>query len=110
MYSKKSLLLLSDSQLNHTVRIQGTKFDRKRKVSDKTDARMKELYNSGMPVMDIAKLFDLSYNTVKYHVDEEYNKYCRSRKNAHTGKTHISVQDRIEYKRKLVRAGAKVII
>lgn len=110
MYSKKSLLLLSDTQLNQTVRIQGTKFDRKRKVSDKTDAKMKELYNSGMSVIDIARLLNMNYGTVRYHVDEDYNKLCRSRNGRHTGKTHISVQDRIEYKRKLVKAGAKVII
>ena len=110
MYSRKSLLLLPDTQLNQTVLIQGTKFDRKRKVSEKTDAKMKKLYASGMTVSEIARLLDLNYGTVKYHVDEEYNRLCRSKGNPHTGKTRISVQDRIEYKRKLVKAGAKVIV
>lgn len=105
--SKKiELLTLTDEALDKKVKIQGTQYDRKRKVTDKTIAKMKSLYSSKKSVSEIAQKLGLNYMTVKYNVDPAFKAmYNAMRSGAHTGKDHVTVKDRVAYKRGLVAAG-----
>lgn len=111
-YSKKMYLDMAKSSLNKRVKIQGTKFDRKRRYSDKDYTMMKKLVSKGMSYNEVANIIGCSTAVVKYHTNDEYRYRVLHREGAgkHTGVDHISANDRIAYKRKLIIAGAKVII
>jgi hypothetical protein len=106
--TKKELLSMSNYNLDKTVKIQGTKFDRKRKVSAKTIAKINYLKACGKTYCEIAKMLELNPITVRYHFDENY-KY----KMCHVGGTHahgnLDLDNRASYKRSLVSANAHVI-
>ena len=108
IFTKKKqveLLQLNDMELDRKVKIQGTIYDRKRKITDKTIKKMQKM-SKRKSVAEIAKELGLNYITVKYNVDPEFRKQYNERRNGkHTGKTHITDNDRIAYKRSLVAKG-----
>lgn len=94
---------LDDKQFDKAVKIQGTKYDRKRKLSDWEIKRLREYFRAGVPVNIIAKAFSLNATTVRYNVDDAWRiKYNASRNGKHTGKDTITFEDRVAYKRQLV--------
>ncbi len=104
--TKIELLTLTDNVLDKKVKIQGTKYDRKRKISDATIKKMNKLAEKGKTVQSIAQELGLTNRAVRYHTDAAWRKaYIASCSGAHTGKDHISKLDRIAYKRGLVAAG-----
>ena len=50
---RREVLKLSDRKLDNYVKIQGTKFDRKRKFSEATKRKMKRMYKNGKSVKEI---------------------------------------------------------
>ena len=105
---KKEVLSLSDYALDKVVKIQGTKFDRKRKLSDKTISKMKYLSACGYSASRIAKTLGTNYVVVKYHTDPEY-RYRVNHKGGSHSHGEMDLQNRAEYKRGLVSANAHVI-
>lgn len=104
--TKIELLTLTDDALDATVKIQGTKYDRKRKVSDSSIKKMNNMLKKGSTVSQIAAKLGLNYHTVRYNVDPVWRKqYNATRNGAHTGKDHVTDRDRVAYKRSLVAAG-----
>lgn len=104
--TKIELLTLTDDALDAKVKIQGTKYDRKRKLSESTLKKMKSLYKKGKSIAEIAKKLDLNYISVRYNVDPMFKKeFNAKRSGKHTGKDKITIKDRIAYKRGLVAAG-----
>lgn len=104
--TKLELLTMTDGALDKAVKIQGTKYDRKRKLSDATIAKAKKLFSKGTDISDIARQLGVNYSSIRYQIDADYREaYNMSRSGAHTGKDHISKLDRISYKRQLVAAG-----
>lgn len=109
--TRRDLLGMSDAQLDKVVKIQGTKFDRKRKISDKTIASMKRLVGKGIDVKEIAKKLDVSTFMIKYHTDDEFRyKFNFFRSGKHTGVDKITPADRAQYKRDLVKSRKRVIV
>ena len=99
------LLQLTDMELDRKVKIQGTMYDRKRKITDKTIKKMQRMAKN-KSAAEIAKELGLNYITVRYNVDPEFKKQYNAKRNGkHTGKTHITDNDRIAYKRSLVAKG-----
>lgn len=105
---RSDVLKMSDSAVNKAVKIQGTKFDRKRKYSDKVISTAKWLNACGMPVAKIAAKLNVSYATAKFWVDDEY-RMAKCHKGGSHDNGYISNSERAEYKRKLVASGAHVI-
>lgn len=104
--TKLEILTLTDNVLDAKVKIQGTKYDRKRKVSDATIKKMKALFAKNKTVSEIAQKMGLNYTTVRYNVDPVFKAEFNARRDGkHTGRDHISKLDRIAYKRSLVAAG-----
>ena len=103
--TKIELLTLTDNALDNTVKIQGTKYDRKRKL---TDATIKKILNMGKKstYQEIARKLGLNPTTVRYNLDPEWKAaFNLKRSGKHTGKDHITKLNRVAYKRSLVAAG-----
>lgn len=104
--TKLQTLALTDDKLDSTVKIQGTKYDRKRTISDKSIKKMRSLYRRKKSISEIASKLGVSYLGVRYNVDPVFKaEFNAKRDGKHTGKTHITVKDRVAYKRSLVAAG-----
>ena len=104
--TKKELLKMTDSQLDAKVRIQGTKYDRKRKISDSTLKKITALAKKNHTYQEIAKKLGLTAQSVRYHIDPVWKAYYNAnRDGSHTGTDKITVKDRVAYKRSLVAAG-----
>jgi len=107
--TKKEVLALNNSEIDKVVKIQGTKFDRKKKVSANTISNIRWLRSCGKSYAAIAEETGVSTGTVRYYTDPFYRfSVC------HTGGTHATssvhtTAERGEYKRKLVSANAHVI-
>ena len=100
------VLKMTDGDLDKAVKIQGTDYDRKRKVTSRILRKMRKLKSRGKEYADIARELGLSTKTVRYNLDENYrNNYKLSLSGAHTGKDHITKKNRVAYKRELVAMG-----
>lgn len=101
-----NVLKMVDNKLDKAVKIQGTDFDRKRKVTFMMREQMKRMQKSGKTFREIAERFNVDPHTVKYNIDEKYRTYCKSyATGVHTGKTHLNKTNRVAYKRELVAEG-----
>lgn len=104
--TKVEILTMMDGALDKAVKIQGTQYDRKRKVSNATIKKITKMFDNGKDVAEIARKMGLTARTVRYHADPVWRKeYIAKLSGKHTGKNKISVSNRIAYKRKLVAAG-----
>ena len=108
--NKKELLSLDNFTLDRAVKIQGTKFDRKRKLDPNNITRIKQLLDEGHSFNELGKRFAVQPNTIRYNVDPTYRQMRKLYAGAHTGNDNITPEDRVAYKRKLVQAGANVIV
>ena len=107
--TKKEVLRMSDSAVDSTVKIQGTKFDRKWTISQDLVKKMQWLAACGLTPTQIAERCCVSWGVAKYHTDPEYRYWHNRTKNSkHYGKSS-DVSERASYKRKLVSANAHVI-
>lgn len=106
---KKELLALSDLRLDAAVKIQGTDYDRKRKVTSKMVKKMLNMSKKGKSYKDIATKFGVSSLTVRYNLDKEFRSaFNAKRSGAHTGVTTMTFENRVAYKRNLVAKNADV--
>ena len=101
--TRSEALKMTDRELDKAIKIQGTRFDRKRKISNYTLYRMRTMFEKGVSVSDIARKLNLNYNTVRYNVDPQYKEeYNRKRDGKHCGHTNITPEDRASYKREII--------
>lgn len=101
--TRSEILKMKDSDLDKTIKIQGTRFDRKRKVSNATITRMRKMFDKGKSISEISNVTGLCYSTVRYNVDDNWRKqHIASLSGKHTGTTNITKEDRILYKRTIV--------
>lgn len=109
---KRELMKLSDNQLDTKVKIQGTNFDRKRKVTRQMQYRMLQMLKAGKDMKTIAEHFNVTPHTVKYNTDPEFKKqWNKNRNGKHYGTTsNYSSADRGAYKRELLKLRKSVII
>ena len=106
---RQVLIASSDSVVDKAVKIQGTKFDRKRKISQSTIEKMQYLAKCGLGVSAIAKTCGVSPMMVKYHTDPVWRMiYNLTRSGKHYG-APSDVAERVAYKRKLLKTNASVI-
>lgn len=99
---RKKVAKMDDLQVDRTVRIQGTEFDRKRKLTDKQVSEMRKLFEEGFSIKQLASMFKVSRCAVRYNIDDEFRDSMIARNGKHTGETHMDFANRVEYKRGLV--------
>ena len=108
--TRSEKIKLSNSTLNANVKIQGTNYDRRRKLSNediyniKRSAKSKS-FNAGV----VAERYGVAASTIKYHVDEAYKAEV-NKKRVERGFNinrvdSIYRMDLANYKRSLLRAG-----
>ena len=103
--NKIELLTLTDAKLDDVVKIQGTKYDRKRKFTDDVIAKMTKMCKK-KDYKEVAEKLGVSIRDVRYHTDPVFrSNYIKSLSGKHTGKDTITKTNRIAYKRQLVAAG-----
>ena len=68
----KSIINSSDSKVNSMVKIQGTNYDRRRKVTKRMKHSMEQMYNAGKSYSKIGDYFGVSPKTVRYNLDEMF--------------------------------------
>lgn len=106
MNKKVQILAMTDDLVDKKVKIQGTKYDRKRKISDATIRKMKSMIARNYTVSQVAAALGVAYQSVKYHTDPVWRAtYNANRDGSHTGKDHISIRNRVAYKRTLIAEG-----
>lgn len=108
--TKRELMNLSDTKLDKAVKIQGTNYDRKRKVTKQMQYRMVQMLNAGKSINYIAEHFSVTPHTVKYNTDEEYKQWWNtSRDGKHYGANTSTSSERGAYKRSLLKARKELI-
>ena len=104
--TKIDVLMMTDDKLDKAVKIQGTPYDRKRRISESTIKQMLKMSGAGKTIAEIANKLDINPQMVQYHTDPIWKaSYNANRSGKHYGKDHISVKNRVAYKRSLVAAG-----
>ena len=101
---RKQILKLDDLTLDQKVKIQGTQFDRKRKLKDKDWKRVRKLIKKGFNYDQIAAKYGVTAHCIRYGLDEEYRLHSIAiRSGKHTGIDTCTFENRVEYKRYLIR-------
>ena len=101
--TRSEILKLDDNTLDQKVRIQGTRFDRKRKYTTQQYNKMKNLYAKGKTIYEIAAEMNVPSATVRYNVDADFRgRYNRNRDGKHTGVDVCTKENRIAYKRSII--------
>lgn len=102
--ARKAVLKMDAETIDAKVKIQGTPYDRKRKYSPELLSAIQSEYNSGKPVAEIAKKYNMSSTVVKYNVDSDFKKAhnAKRKKGAH-GIGPMDFDNRVTYKRQLVK-------
>lgn len=101
--NRKILLKATDDVIDEVVKIQGTKYDRKRRYTDKDKKKWESLYKKGKTFYQIAKMWGADPRTIRYAIDVVYRvTYNARRSGLHTGITTMDKPNRASYKRTLI--------
>ena len=95
---RKAILNLDDVTLDQKVKIQGTQFDRKRKLKDKDWKKVQRLLKKGMDYKQIAEVFGVTAHCIRYRLHS-----IAIRSGKHTGIDTCTFENRVEYKRHLIQ-------
>lgn len=95
-----------DYVFDHKIRIQGTKYDRRIKITPEIHDEIRRKYESGYTIAELAKCYNVSWTCIKYHVDDNYKartNEIRPSYGWYGNKKHITVEDRVKYKKDLIK-------
>ena len=105
---KSSLLKLSNTTLDKEFKIVGTKFDRRRKLTDAQIKQMNTLYKRGETIANLAIMFNVSSSTILYHCDDTYKQHKNSMRSLYAHNCVVdSRKDRCNYKRLILKNNLK---
>ena len=94
---------MSDLQVDKAVAIQGTEFDRKRKLTNKDVRRAKLMRKSGATLTAIASTFKVDPRTIQYNIDDTYRTNILLKASGkHSGNQVHTFADRVAYKRSII--------
>ena len=101
----RTKIKLTDLEVDRKVRLAYTQYDRKRKLSDRNIATIQRLLAKGKKtISQLAKKYKVTEHTIRYNTDAEYRKHAiEIRDGKHCGVDRITVENRIAYKRKLLK-------
>ncbi len=106
MMNVKEMIKMSNSAIDSMVKIQGTNYDRKRRVTKDMKNRMSQMYNAGKSYSAIANHFGVTPRTVRYNLDEEFKKRENKVRNIYARNwvpEKGMIAERAEYKRQLIQ-------
>ena len=104
---REKVLSKPDCFINANIKIQGSVFDKKRKLSDKDIKTIKRMRKKGISLYKIAKEFNVSTFIIYYHTNKQCReKHLKSRNGIHYGTTvNYTLENRVERKRDLISSG-----
>lgn len=65
---------MTDFELDRIVKIQGTDYDRRRKLSTSDVTYIRKAYKEGKHIIDLANHYNVSYGTILYHINPVHKK------------------------------------
>ena len=86
---------ITDFQVDKIVRIAGTNYDRRRKLTTSDVRSICKEYNSGSSVRDLANKYGVTYFTIMYHVDPYYKRRQNAKRNEYAPSVQDSAAQRI---------------
>ena len=102
--TKKEFMKLADAQVDEKVKIQGTDYDRKRVMTTKMINRANKLLKEGKKPFEVASKLKVSLKAIRYNTEPEYRaSILANASGKHTGTDTMTFDNRVAYKRKLVK-------
>lgn len=109
--TRGQLLKMSNSAIDKGVRIAGTKFDRRIKVTDNMKKKMRNLREKGVSYAKIAEELSVDPSTVRYHLDDMYRVSHNANRALYARSTpRIDMAARVQYKKELLKSRKKLTI
>lgn len=111
--TKKEKLMLSDSALNSVIGIEGTNYDRRRKLTNKQIASIKRSAEKGKDIKFLSEKYGVSQNTIRYHVDPKFKAYMNAKRAEYGSYTNASSsykKELAEYKRFLIHNNKRLVV
>ena len=106
---KRKVSKMDDKEVDHSIILTGTEFDRKRKLSSADVANISKMLKKGWNYNEIAEKYEMDVRTIRYSVDPNYRLKRIAQSNGHHyGVDNITFRDRVSYKRDLVNSGRYV--
>ena len=96
---------LNSKQID-SIKIAGTKFDRRCKLSDTDKNKMFRLRKNGKSINYIANKFGCSTTTVIYHTDAKFKEQANKNRMKYAFNCKTDYNDRINYKKELLEDGS----
>lgn len=102
--ARKQVLNMDDLTIDQKVKIQGTKFDRKRKYDKALFDQMKFELAQGATVKELSAKYSINQLVIRYNTDDNFRKLhnAKRKKGAH-GVGVMDFDNRVDYKRTLVK-------
>ena len=101
--ARETILKYDDLSLDQVVKIQGTQYDRKRKLTDDMLKQIKAKLEKGIPVEALSEEFAVSEWVIRYNTDSAFRAHqIALRSGKHTGIDTMTFEDRVAYKRSLI--------
>lgn len=101
----------SDTAINANVKIAGTNWDRRRKLTNKQIGQIKKAaQRPGFDIKAVAKKYGVAPLTIRYHIDEQYKREINTRRADYPNYTSATYEpsELAAYKRELIMAGKKL--
>lgn len=95
---------MNNYKIDQMVKIAGTDYDRRRKLTNNQLSCIKKDYNNGVSICELAVKYGVAANTIHYHVDEEYKKFHNQRRkySTRTITSKSTIASRIAFKKRLL--------
>ena len=66
---------MTDFMVDKVVKLEGTDYDRRRKLTNKDIAAIKRAHKKGYSIPALAKKYGVSYVTIRYHLDSNFKQH-----------------------------------
>lgn len=102
---KVVLTTYDDEMIDEKIKIQGTTYDRKRKLTDKQVKKLIKDISDGMSIEEAALKYRVSEWVVRYNSNPDFKKHQldlrKGKSKAHDN--YMDFEDRVNYKRLLIK-------
>ena len=86
---------MTDFEIDKVVKIEGTDYDRRRKLSTKDVAKIQRDYKKGKSITQLSLKYNVAYGTIHYHVDKVFKENIKKKRNRYAASAQNPVAQRI---------------
>lgn len=88
-------MYMSDTKVDHTVKLEGTNYDHRRRLTLEDVSAINTEYFHGASISSLANKYNVSYITIQYHVDPQLKKEHNKKRNMYRPSIQDSVAQRV---------------